>query len=71
MEGLVSEQNQNRSCEEGSLLLILHTVDRVWGALQAAVPRQDVLEVAGLEFYVLKKIRGILSNVGCGKRGAG
>ena len=69
-EGSVSEQNQKRSCGEGSLLFILNTVDRVWGALRPAVPRQDVFEVAGLEFYVLKKIRGVLSHVSCRKRGS-
>lgn len=41
---------------EGRLRLILHTVDGVWGTLRPAVPRQDVFEVAGLEFHVLKKI---------------
>lgn len=52
---------------EGILRLILDTVDRVWGALRPAVPSQDVFEVAGLEFHVLKKIRGVLSNVSCRK----
>lgn len=67
MEGLVPEQSRKRSCWEGSLRLVLDTVDRVWGALQPAVPRQDVFKVAGLEFDVLKKIQGVLSNVTCGK----
>lgn len=53
------------------LRLILHAVDGVGGALRPAVPRQDVFEVAGLEFHVLKKIRGVLSNVGCERVGAG
>lgn len=56
LEWLASEQNLKRLCGEGSLRFILHAVDQVWGALQPAVPRQDVFEVAGLEFYVLKKI---------------
>lgn len=56
MEGLVPEQSRKRSCWEGSLRLVLDTVDRVWGALQPAVPRQDVFKVAGLEFDMLKKI---------------
>lgn len=63
MERLVSEQSETRSCWEGSIRLILDTVDRVWSALRSAVPSQDVFEVAGLEFHVLKKIRGFLSNV--------
>lgn len=58
---------QKRSYWEGSLRLILDTVDCVWGALRSAVPSQDVFEVAGLEFHVLKKIRGVLSNVSCRK----
>lgn len=67
MEGLVSEQSPKRSCGEGSPPFILHAVDRVRGALQPAVPRQDVFEVTGLEFYVLKQIRGVLHHVSCGK----
>lgn len=67
MEVLVSEQSQKRSCWEGSLRLILDAVDCVWGALQPAVPSQDVFEVAGLESHMLKKIRGVLGNASCGK----
>lgn len=71
MEGPVSEQSQKRSCWEGSLRLILDAVDRVWGALQPAVPGQDVFEVAGLECHVLKQIRGVLGNVSCRKGAQG
>lgn len=70
-EGVVSEQSQRRPRWEGSLRLILHTVDCVRGALRPAVPSQDVFEVAGLEFHMLKEIRGVLSNVSCGKREQG
>lgn len=67
MEGLVSQQSRKRSHREGSLRLILDAVDGVGGALRPAVPSQDVFEIAGLEFHVLKEIRGVLRNVSCRK----
>lgn len=47
------------------LLLIFHTVDGVGGASRPTIPRQDVFEVAGLEFHVSKETRCVLSGVSC------
>ena len=63
--------SQRRWGQERSLRLILDAVDRVWGALRPAVPRQDVFKVAGLEFHVLEQIRGVLRGVSCRRVGGG